>query len=583
MTNLDTKPETKASAYPAWLRVLFLLIVAGLICTGLLMFAPSISAQILAALGNDFPSWVGGDLVPVLVIFVPLALCGWAGARWLGAGGIATGPRPLLYLIIGLIVGSAGFAAAFAMTAAFGVMQIGIKPWPMTAISLAAGTLSFLVQTSAEELFFRGWVQGTISRLWGAWPAILISSILFALAHSVLMPITPLALANVFLAGVFFGSLYHFTGGIAAPIAAHFAWNWTEAMLLGLSPNGDSQTAFADIGQWQSIYGSVYDYDLKGAAMMGGSVEGMNASVAVAIILMVLIALLVLSRRLRTSGGQKAVAVQALAVGGVTAAVQPLMGSVRAKGALRVQDDAITHVGRVRQVNEDSLFASRDLGVWAVADGMGGHEFGERASKAIVDSLGQLGAVDEFEAKISAVKGAILSANESIFGEAQKLGQRMGSTVVSLVMVDRQYAVLWAGDSRAYLYRNGQISQISRDHTQVQSMIDRGLLAPEDAAGHPMSHVLARAIGVMQNVEVDIVRDIVEPNDIFLLCSDGLYGLVSDAEIAERLVPSRLTEAADALVELSLERGAPDNITAIAIAASEVTILSFGKDRTDNM
>ena len=531
-------------------------------------------------LGTDLPSWVAGDFVPILVIFVPLALCGWAGARWFGAGRIAVGPRPLLHLILGLVIGTLGFAAALAITAAYGVVQTGIKPWPMTGISLVAGTLAFFVQTAAEELFFRGWVQGAISRFWGAWPAILTSSLLFALAHSVVAPITPLSLANIFLAGMFFGSLCHFTGGIVAPIGAHFAWNWAEAILFGLSPNGDNRIASANIGQWQSIYGSVYDYDLKGAAMMGGSVEGMNASVAVGIVLLVLIGLLVLFRRLGISGGRAEV-VPARVIAGPT--VQPLMAGGKSQGALRVQDDAITHVGRVREVNEDSLFANREIGVWAVADGMGGHEFGERASKAIVDSLSLLQPVNEFEEKISAVRAAILSANETIFGEAQELGQRMGSTVVSLVMVDRQFAVLWAGDSRAYLYRNGQLRQISRDHTQVQSMIDRGLLAPEDAAGHPMSHVLARAIGVMQNVDVDVVRDSIEPNDIFLLCSDGLYGLVSDAEIAERLSPSNLIEAADALVELSLERGAPDNVTAIAIAASETTILSFGKDRTESM
>jgi membrane protease YdiL (CAAX protease family) len=124
-------------------------------------------------LGTDLPSWVAGDLVPILVIFVPLALCGGAGDRWFGAGRIAAGPRPLLHLIFGLIIGAAGFAAALAITAAYGVVQTGIKPWPMTGISLIAGTLAFFVQTAAEELFFRGWVQGAISRFWGAWPAIL--------------------------------------------------------------------------------------------------------------------------------------------------------------------------------------------------------------------------------------------------------------------------------------------------------------------------------------------------------------------------------------------------------------------------
>jgi serine/threonine protein phosphatase PrpC len=249
---------------------------------------------------------------------------------------------------------------------------------------------------------------------------------------------------------------------------------------------------------------------------------------------------------------------------------------------LRVQDDALSHVGRVREINEDSHFASAERRVWAVADGMGGHEFGERASRAIVEALELVPVSNDLNQTIDAVRTAVAAANGAVYAESQQLGQRMGSTVVALAIDDREYSVLWAGDSRAYLYRNGELKRISRDHTQVQALVDSGALTEAEAEHHPMSHVLVRAIGVLPEIDVDEVRAPLQANDIFLLCSDGLYGLVSDAEIAERLTPSRLGEAAEALIALSLERGAPDNVTAIAIAASEATLLSFGNDRMDS-
>ncbi len=333
-------------------------------------------------------------------------------------------------------------------------------------------------------------------------------------------------------------------------------------------------------------FSAMFDVDLKASDLFGGSAQGTEAVIAIAVVLFLLIITVFLLLRRRGSRANALHSVD-LATASIkkSAPLAQTLASVTTERApgLRVQDEAITNVGKVREVNEDSMFASKEMGVWTVADGMGGHEYGERASKAIVDAIKALPMVDDFDARVENVRGAILSANTAIYAEAQERGQRMGSTVVSLVIKDRDFAVMWAGDSRAYLLRGGKLQQISRDHTQVQSLIDRGLLAAEDAAGHPMSHVLARAIGVMAQVDVDVVRDKVVPGDAFLLCSDGLYGLVSDAEIAEWLVPSKLGDAADALVALSLERGAPDNVTVIAVSASEVTLLSFGKDRTDDL
>lgn len=547
---------------------IMLLLGGGCISFGLIKAGPLLAEFIVLALGGQQAEWLA-DFVVLLVIFVPLALFGLIGSRWLGAGRVPLGRHLWLSLVGGLVVGAAGAAASFGILASFGAALNGAFANPAAPVALLAGTLIIFIQSLSEEVFFRGWIQNGIARSWGKWPSIIAASMLFVVVHMFNGPLDFVSMLNIFLAGVFFGKLFCFTGGIIAPAMAHFAWNWTETMGLGLSPNPGVST-----------FGSILDFDLKGASMFGGSVQGMNASFAVGVVLLMLIILLVLARRLR--GPAKAEkATNALVAKPAVAEAKTV---AKAAGlTLKVQDDSITHVGRVREVNEDSYFSNAELGVWAVADGMGGHEYGERASRAIVESLANLKPIADFEEKVEAVRAAIMVANADIFAEATERGQRMGSTVVALVLVDRQYAVLWAGDSRAYLLRDGAMTRVSRDHTQVQSLIDRGLLAPEDAEGHPMSHVLARAIGVMENVQIDVIRDTVQPNDIFLLCSDGLYGLVSDGEIAERLAPARLSEAADSLIALSLERGAPDNVTAIAVSASEVTLLSFGKDRTDSM
>lgn len=247
--------------------------------------------------------------------------------------------------------------------------------------------------------------------------------------------------------------------------------------------------------------------------------------------------------------------------------------------SLRIEEDANSNVGCVRSANEDSYLASLRDQVWIVADGMGGHANGKMASNAIVDAVAAAEIPEELVPACEAVSTAIHSANALIFEEAQAAGQQMGSTVVGLVIRDRQFAILWAGDSRAYVYRDRQLHQISRDHTQVQEMIDRGLMRPEDAEGHPMGHVLARAVGVQPVLEIDAVVDEALPGDIFLLCSDGLHGVLSDEEIVALLAQNgRLATAA--LIDACIARGAPDNVSVILVSATEPTTLSFAPSIT---
>ena len=243
-------------------------------------------------------------------------------------------------------------------------------------------------------------------------------------------------------------------------------------------------------------------------------------------------------------------------------------------GSSRMDQAALSHEGRVRTNNEDAYCVRADDGLFLVADGMGGHENGEWASAAIAATVGSADLPDDFDAACVAVATALHTANATIYAEAQSRKLQMGSTAVALLIRDGRFAVLWVGDSRAYLRRGDDLTQISHDHTQVQEMIDRGLLTVEDAEGHPMSHILARAMGVRPSVEVDVIVDEIETGDVFLLCSDGLTARVEDREIASVLGDSDAESRVSRLVAMTLERGAPDNVTVITVGIGETTQLN---------
>ncbi len=248
-------------------------------------------------------------------------------------------------------------------------------------------------------------------------------------------------------------------------------------------------------------------------------------------------------------------------------------------GGYRIESYSRTHEGCVRTHNEDAYVARDDGGLWAVADGMGGHEGGEWASGRIVRELGRIDLALGYEDTCEEAEQAVTTANRQILAEGRKRGKSMGSTLVMLVIEGTRYAVLWTGDSRAYLMRGGKLEPLSRDHTQVQEMVERGLMTAEQAQGHPMGHVLSRAVGVQKEVEIDRVEGEIHPGDIFLLCSDGLHGVVGDEAIGARFAREAPGQALDELIDLTLEKGAPDNVTGIAIWISEPTLLSFAETR----
>ncbi len=235
--------------------------------------------------------------------------------------------------------------------------------------------------------------------------------------------------------------------------------------------------------------------------------------------------------------------------------------------SLRWWSSCRTDTGKRRQVNEDAFLERPDLGLWLVADGMGGHDSGDVASRMVVSALNGLQpplSMDEFG---YAVKQRLYEADRRVQEEAARGGanRTMGSTVVVFLAFQNRGLCLWAGDSRAYLLRGGGLSQISRDHSVVEDMIERGELRREDADSHPAANLITRAIGAQENLVIDERPQDLRDGDTVLLCSDGLNKEVTDEEIADVLSRHDCEAASRALIELTLERGARDNVTVAVV------------------
>lgn len=234
---------------------------------------------------------------------------------------------------------------------------------------------------------------------------------------------------------------------------------------------------------------------------------------------------------------------------------------------MRYRSAARTHVGTVRQRNEDAVLERAEIGLWAVADGAGGHERGDYASRRIIAALGELHPAPSSPSLAEYVKDRLAKINLELRATAAKIGPNalIGSTVVVLLILENQSCCLWAGDSRFYRMRGGQLLQLSRDQSHVQNLIDRGEIAPEAAATHPLGNIVTNLLGASDGLVLEERRDSLEPGDILLLCSDGLNRTITDAEIAGILDGHPVVAAADRLIELALARGARDNVSAVVI------------------
>ena len=229
-----------------------------------------------------------------------------------------------------------------------------------------------------------------------------------------------------------------------------------------------------------------------------------------------------------------------------------------------------SHPGRVREVNEDAFLELPGRGIWAVADGMGGHSLGEFASRLAIHSLADLPLSPDLEPSIALAQERLQAANHRLRAEAARHDiPLIGTTIATRLVARRECACLWAGDSRIYLYRNGRLRQLTRDHSEVEAARARGARKAGHTLQLPPANVITRALGAEDRVEIDCVRAGVLDGDIFLLCSDGLSNEVAEAAVEHALLPGNCRQAAQHLLDLALEHGGRDNITAVVVRAED--------------
>jgi PPM family protein phosphatase len=242
---------------------------------------------------------------------------------------------------------------------------------------------------------------------------------------------------------------------------------------------------------------------------------------------------------------------------------------------------AVTDVGRKRDHNEDSFLCSDALRLYAVADGMGGHLGGERASRMAVEiverEIGKAVASGGLEgaakgdgvppAAATALKDVTAVAARAIYdaahADAQHLG--MGTTLTAALFHGQHLTLCHVGDSRAYVYRDGRARQLTEDHSWIQEQVRAGLLSPDDAMVSRFRNIITRSVGFEPQVEPDLITVPVEPGDCYLLCSDGLSNYLTADEIGGLLTARFYTDAGPALVGMANERGGDDNITCVVI------------------
>ena len=225
---------------------------------------------------------------------------------------------------------------------------------------------------------------------------------------------------------------------------------------------------------------------------------------------------------------------------------------------LEFRSAAATDRGPVREINQDAFLERTDVGLWIVADGLGGHSQGEVASRLVCDAMIDVVTTAGLDEMVDSARERLTEVNDQLSRASTRLINPVdsGSTVVAFMVRGRQGVVLWAGDSRAYRWRAGTLEQLTTDHSA-------------DDPGHRGSTAITRAVGAEPELDLDLRRDPVEPGDRFLLCSDGLYRGVTGAEIAAWLARPSVSETAEGLVKAALDGGTRDNVTALVIEAYE--------------
>jgi len=224
-----------------------------------------------------------------------------------------------------------------------------------------------------------------------------------------------------------------------------------------------------------------------------------------------------------------------------------------------------TDLGRVRHINEDAFLDSQEQRLWVVADGMGGQSRGDYASSAAIRHLREFARQGAVLANLKDLETRLQSANDQC--RTAFRNKRPGTTVVVMLAHGDYVFYLWAGDSRVYRLRNQQLEQLTQDHSLAQQRIATGELTEEESANHHTAHVLTRAVGIRENLQLELSYNMVQPGDRYLLCSDGLYNPLELPEILSGLGHGTPEEASETLVDLALAAGGRDNITVIVTEA----------------
>jgi serine/threonine protein phosphatase PrpC len=234
----------------------------------------------------------------------------------------------------------------------------------------------------------------------------------------------------------------------------------------------------------------------------------------------------------------------------------------------RFRHSALSHVGRVRRVNEDSILSLPDQHVWVVSDGMGGHEAGDFASQTVVEQVAMMPEGLSPAEAMQALRAAILRAHAAISAEAIRRGADIvGATVVALLLSDSHYVAFWAGDSRLYRFRDGEIEMLTTDHSTVAEFVLAGSMTWDEAELHPQSNAITRAVGVDDVLDLDKVHGEVRSGDRFLLCSDGLTKYAGFETLRRIVNGAALETVCERLMQLALDSGGADNISIIVVDA----------------
>jgi len=243
---------------------------------------------------------------------------------------------------------------------------------------------------------------------------------------------------------------------------------------------------------------------------------------------------------------------------------------------------ARTDTGLVREHNEDAILECPQAGLWAVVDGMGGHAAGDVASQMVVKALDDMATPPALSAVVDALEETLESTNSRLRSmAAEQNTHTIGATVAALLARGRHAVCAWAGDSRIYRLRRGELVQLSQDHALVSELLAHGAISVEQAATHPHGNLVTRAVGAADELFLDLEIVELESDDLFVLCSDGLDKEVEPEEIREVLERTDLADMADALVELTMARGARDNVSVVVVKSDEQATRSASLTRRD--